>query len=181
MKIKKATTTVSNRRQSTKPGGSALRSDGAAEIAQVELGNASAAADHWIRVWVPHIAAPQGSHRQGFGKSVRETNPRTEPYRHAVAEACLTTMDMEQLWVPLDGPLEVMLSFHMPPAPKSDPNRLFPHTPPDLDKLIRSTFDGITRSKLWVDDARVCRVTAEKIHAATLEQTGVGIRVRRMS
>jgi Holliday junction resolvase RusA-like endonuclease len=53
--------------------------------------------------------------------------------------------------------------------------------PPDLDKLIRSTCDGITRGKLWVDDARVVRIEAEKQHAATPQETGVHIFVKRWS
>lgn len=176
MKIPRSTTTVSSRRQPTKLRGSASGSMCPEEIAAVELGNASAAA---ITIWVPHIAAPQGSHRQGFGKSVRETNPRTEPYRQAVADACERWIeDFGLPWDPFDGYLECLMVFHMPPPPKSAPDRRWPNTVPDLDKLIRSTFDGITRGKLWKDDARVVRVAAEKVHAPTLEETGVQIVVR---
>lgn len=143
----------------------------------VELGNAPAG--DWIHVHVEHLAAPQGSHRQGFGKSVRETNPRTEPYRHAVAEACEDVLGDD--WTPLDGGLEAVFFFHMMPPPKSDPHRAFPIGAPDLDKLIRSTCDGMTRGRIWKDDARLVRVLAEKLHSATPEETGVDIYVRRMA
>lgn len=132
--------------------------------------------DGVLEVYVPHIAAPQGSHRQGFGKSVRETNPKTEPYRQAVADACERELE-NWIWTPLDGPLAMDVSFYMPPPPKSDPDRRYPHVAPDLDKLLRSTCDGLTRGKVWKDDARLVEVTARKVHAERLEHTGVRIRV----
>lgn len=140
----------------------------------MELGNASG---DWVRVRVDWIAAPQGSHKQGFGKSVRETNPKTEPYREAVSEACLKVMDAQHIWVPMDGCLEVHLDFYMPPI-KSAPDRCHPNTAPDIDKLVRSTFDGITRSQLWKDDARVVGLTTWEYFAESLEDTHVDIAVR---
>lgn len=140
----------------------------------------------WVEVYVEHLAAPQGSHRQGFGKSVRETNPRTEPYRHAVAEACEDYTEewsdmLSSEWVPLDGHLELDVVFKMLPPPKADPNRPYPNVAPDLDKLIRSTCDGITRGRLWKDDARLVRVSAAKVHAESPQDTGVLIRVRKLA
>lgn len=135
-----------------------------------ELGSAPAG---WVVIEVEHLAAPQGSHFSPAKGVVRESNPRTELYRQAVADAC-----EDRLEEPLDGPLEVEILFRMMPAPKSDPRRPYPHYPPDLDKLVRATFDGITRGQLWVDDGRACKVTAWKTHASTPEQTGVTIRVR---
>ena len=135
----------------------------------------------WVTVEVDHLAAPQGSHRQGFGKSVKESNPRTEPYREAVADACRQWHDEHFLGEPLllDGPLELDVVFRMMPAPASDPDRRYPHVAPDLDKLLRATCDGITRGQLWKDDARCTRVVAEKVHASSPETTGVTLRVRR--
>ena len=48
---------------------------------------------------------------------------------------------------------------------------------PDLDKLLRSTCDGITRGRIWKDDARCVTITAMKQHAATMEDTGALIKV----
>lgn len=135
----------------------------------------------WHKFTVHHLAAPQGSHRQGFGKSVKETNPRTEPYRQAVADACELYLEDFEDWTPLDGPLEVVCTFYMPPPPASDPSRRYPHTTPDLDKLLRSTFDGITRGGLWKDDARVVAVAGEKVFAASMQETGVDISVRLLA
>lgn len=140
------------------------------EHAPVGLGNLPDG--DWVTVEVEHLPAPQGSHRQGFGKSVRETNPRTQPYREAVAKACAPML--------LDGPLEAQYVFRLMPAPKSDPHREFHTTPPDLDKLERATNDGLKMGKLIADDARISLVTySEKVHASTELETGATIRVRR--
>lgn len=172
---------MSTSRRPAKPGQGPEGNPSEGWDAPVELGNAPV--DGWITIEVPHLAAPQGSHRQGFGKSVQETNPKTEPYRHAVAEACERWCDQHFLGEPLllDGHLEAEFVFRMRPAPKSDPDRPSPNVAPDLDKLVRSTFDGLTRGKLWKDDARCVKVTAEKIHAVSEEGTGVTIRVRMRS
>lgn len=183
MKIKRATTSVSTSgRRSTKPGEAAGGQQGpSAHIARVELGNASAG--DWIELWVAHIAAPQGSHRQGFGKSVKETNPRTEPYRQAIADACEEWHEEHTDGTPLqlDGHLEVRIDFYMPPPPKSDAARPYPNTAPDIDKLTRSTFDGVTRGKLWKDDARVVGMTVWEYFAPSLQETGVRIAVRKIA
>lgn len=34
--------------------------------------------------------------------------------------------------------------------------------PPDLDKILRATFDALTQAGLWEDDARVRRCVVEK-------------------
>lgn len=129
-----------------------------------------------LTLWVPHIAAPQGSHKQGFGKSVRETNPRTEPYRQAVADACERELE-NWIWTPLDGPVAMSITFYMPPL-KTDPDRYWCIGVPDLDKVLRSTCDGLTKGKVWKDDARLVMLDQVKmVHAKTLEDTGVDIRV----
>lgn len=147
----------------------------------VELGSASG--DDWVRVRVNWIAAPQGSHKPGFGKSVRESNPKTEPYRQAVADACEELIEHvvgAGDWVPLDGHLEVRIDYYMPPPPKNDPDRPYPNTAPDIDKLTRATFDGITRGRLWKDDARVVGMTVWEYFASSLEDTHVDIALRKV-
>ncbi|KPC69149.1 hypothetical protein ADL35_42055, partial [Streptomyces sp. NRRL WC-3753] len=51
----------------------------------------------------------------------------------------------------------------------------------DLDKLLRSTFDGIADAAAVVDDARIIRVTATKTypgeHPLALDQPGALIRL----
>lgn len=169
---------MSTSRRPAKPGQGPEGNPSEGWDAPVELGNAPV--DGWITIEVPHLAAPQGSHRQGFGKSVRETNPKTEPYRRAVADACERWHDAHRRGEPLllDCPLEVELMYRLMPVPKGDPNRAFHFTKPDIDKLERATFDGLQMGKLIKDDARISRSVHEKVHAVSEEATGVTIRVR---
>lgn len=136
--------------------------------------------DDRFEVWVAHIAAPQGSHKQGFGKSVRETNPKTEPYRQAVADAITAKLEEYEDWQALNGACALAATFYMPPL-KSDPDRHWVTGPPDLDKVLRATCDGITRSGLWKDDARLAKIDdLRMIHARTMEETGVLLTVREL-
>ena len=62
----------------------------------------------------------------------------------------------------LDGaPLEAALSFHLP-QPKRTRFQRRPAGRPDLDKLCRAVFDGLTVAQIIVDDARIVRLTATK-------------------
>ena len=61
------------------------------------------------------------------------------------------------------NPVEITLVFHLP-KPKSV-KRDFPSVKPDLDKLVRSTFDGLTTGGLFEDDALVIALSASKIYA----------------
>ena len=46
-----------------------------------------------------------------------------------------------------------------------------PDKVPDLDKLLRSTCDGLTQAALIVDDALIVRIKARKVYADN-EQPG---------
>jgi hypothetical protein len=61
---------------------------------------------------------------------------------------------------PMDTPVEIALVFYLP-KPKTV-KREWPSVKPDLDKLIRSTFDGLTTGGLYTDDALVVAVSASK-------------------
>lgn len=63
----------------------------------------------------------------------------------------------------LEGPLSASVRFLLP-RPKSV-RRDFPTVKPDLDKLVRSTWDGLTSSGLIRDDARITDLRAEKRYA----------------
>jgi len=107
--------------------------------------------------------APQGS-KNGFIKNGRvvlvESSKKVKPWRAAVARETVQFMRNREM---ITDPVEITLLFHLP-RPKSV-TRLFPSVKPDLDKLIRSTFDGLTTGGLYTDDALVIAVTATKTYA----------------
>ncbi len=63
---------------------------------------------------------------------------------------------------PLDQPLAVDIVFYLP-RPKR-PRFMLPATAPDLDKLCRSTLDGLEQSGVIRNDARVTTLRAAKTY-----------------
>ena len=78
------------------------------------------------------------------------------------------------------GPVAITVSFRLP-MPRSrrrvdrDRGWRWADKRPDLDKLQRSTLDGLTAGGVFGDDCQVVRVTAEKIEV--LEWTGASITI----
>ena len=111
--------------------------------------------------WIDGEPAPQGS-KNGFVKNGRvvlvESSKKVKPWREAVAR---TTQ--AQVPCPLQNAVEVALVFHLP-RPKTV-TRKWPAVKPDLDKLVRSTFDGLTTGGLYTDDALVIALSASKQYA----------------
>lgn len=80
-----------------------------------------------------------------------------------------------QLWTEplLDEPVLVNLRFWLP-KPKKPKFPWVPGTRPDLDKLIRSTLDGLQGSIL-TEDSRVVGVTATKWYATDEHPAGAEV------
>jgi Holliday junction resolvase RusA-like endonuclease len=118
-----------------------------------------------ISYWIDGEPAPQGS-KTGFIKNGRvvmvEASKKVKPWRAAVAEQTARHMSWETL-NPMETPVKIALVFHLP-KPKTV-TRKWPAVKPDLDKLIRSTFDGLTTGGLYTDDALVIAVSASKQYA----------------
>jgi len=114
-------------------------------------------------------AAPQGS-KTPWGS---EANPRTRPWRAAVAAAAAAAMGGDP---PLHGPVSVQIQFAFP-RPKGhygsgrNATTLRPTAPgyhayrPDLDKLIRAIGDALTGIVLR-DDAQIAALFVTKVYAA---------------
>lgn len=129
---------------------------------------------------VSGIPAPQGSKRPvrlGNGRiGMVESSAKVEPWRAAVHAAAILAVRE-----PFTGPVQVALRFTLPrPLAHYRRGKLcqqlrddapgYPGSFPDLDKLCRSTFDGLTVSKkdgrgAWADDGQVIRLTAVKQYA----------------
>jgi Holliday junction resolvase RusA-like endonuclease len=138
--------------------------------------------------------APQGSkkyagHRRNSASGrisavLVEQSKRVKPWRSLVTRAAMNAMLDHQLTEPLDGPLEADIVFTVrKPASAPKRRRTWPTTRDsgDIDKLLRSTFDGIADAEAVVDDARIIRVTATKTfpgeHPEALTEPGAIIRL----
>lgn len=105
---------------------------------------------------VDGIPAPQGSKRHvGNGRMI-EMSKRVGPWRDRV----VLTLRRDYKGEPLDGPLSARLEFYIE-RPKSV-TREFPSVMPDIDKLVRSTFDAMKQGGLIADDARIVDLEATK-------------------
>lgn len=110
------------------------------------------------------VPAPQGSKRafvrNGRAILTESAGAAHLAWRSAVAETC------HRDWTgraPLDGPLQVTIKFSMP-RPKTAKNRTWHDRRPDIDKLVRSTLDGITDAGVIADDARIAKLQATKFY-----------------
>jgi len=54
---------------------------------------------------------------------------------------------------------------------------LFPAGRPDLDKLLRSTFDALGEAGVWGDDAQVVAARGRKVYTTGYEPPGATILV----
>lgn len=128
------------------------------------------------------VPAPQGSKSAVPTRSGRvvvlegkgSQRVRHRAWRGAVAEAARDAVPVR-----FDQAVEIEITFRMP-RPKSWPkSRIFPSGRPDVDKLARSTLDGLTDGGALSDDSIVCRLTVEKI--AVTGWTGAVITIRTMA
>lgn len=129
------------------------------------------------------VPAPQGSKTRMPNGALVEGGSKTgrakhKAWRTAVAEAARDVADD----IPHDGALHVTISFRLP-MPASRPARIraagvWPHAvKPDLDKLVRSTLDGLTDGGLIVGDHRVFAFEVDAFEV--VGWTGAEVTVRR--
>lgn len=122
------------------------------------------------------IPAPQGSKNRGKHGSMYEANKGLAPWRAAVEAAGV--LARQRLKHPgwRETPVAADVVFYMP-RPKAHYRTgrytylLRPDVPhycyakPDVDKLLRSTFDALTRARVFDDDARVVIAYGIKLYA----------------
>lgn len=132
--------------------------------------------------------APQGSKRHlGNGRMV-EMSAKVGPWREAVRA------ETQRAGVALGAgvPVAVSVVFFLPrPAGHYGTGRnagkvklsapCTPSTRPDLDKLVRSTLDGLKTGGAYADDAQVVTLSAGKVYAANGQPPGAEITLRVLS
>lgn len=126
------------------------------------------------------IPAQQGSKRHVGNGIMVEAAKNLPAWRDSVAGAARDVADRIGDLTPLDGPLDLDVTFRFPmPASRKAAVRAAGHAPkttaPDLDKLIRAVGDALTASGLIRDDARISSITAEKVEV--VGWTGAIIRI----
>lgn len=117
-----------------------------------------------LQVMVYGTPAPQGSKRHVGGGRLIESSQMVKPWREAVKYACLQAGAY-----PVTGPVRVDITFTLK-KPTSAPKRreTWPTKRPDLDKLVRSTLDGLTEGGCWADDAQVVQLVARKAYVGSV-------------
>jgi len=137
-----------------------------------------------ISIWVPCLPVAQPRQRVTViaGRPHNYT-PTRHPVNRFKAELRKAVADR---WDggPLDGPLQLAVSFFLP-RPKSKiwkrkPMPAEPHCKrPDLDNLLKVVLDAL-RGLCWRDDAQVAELLASKQIAAGDWQPGVSITIHRI-
>lgn len=123
-------------------------------------------------MFVPGVAAPQGSKRHVGRGIMVESSAKLKPWRESVRWSIL------EVWrgTPLVGAVTVDLEFIMP-RPASTPKRATPSAVkrPDIDKLCRAMLDAIGSAGVWGDDSQVTTLRAGKRIAEIGEAPGCRI------
>ena len=126
------------------------------------------------------LPAPQGSKRHvGHGILV-ESSKKVKPWRqdvkwaaievireHLALDAGYTTMARD-VWINIDFRLARPKGHYRTgrnAGTLRDSAPTHPGHRPDLDKLIRSTFDALGEAGVWLDDSQVVQVIARKMYA----------------
>jgi crossover junction endodeoxyribonuclease RusA len=123
---------------------------------------------HNLDLFISGVPSPQGSVR-AFGSRVVQggsasSRMKLGDWRTAVAAETRRWVEHEGNPAPHDGAVGVDLLFYMPKPPSLPKYRKRPSTKPDLDKLIRSTLDALTKV-VFTDDSRVTRIHADETYA----------------
>lgn len=118
--------------------------------------------------------APQGSKLVGASGQMREASVYLRAWRAAVKRA--TYERYKLLGVAPDalpllrGPVGFSATFWMS-------EQRYVDGPPDLDKLLRSTWDALTQARAWEDDGRVVELGQVRKRLAIAGWAGADIEV----
>ena len=142
-----------------------------------------------IEIVVVGTPAPQGS-KHGYAVKAKgaytgkvaqvESSAKVKPWRMAVKYAALTALlpaasILTDDWHPMTGPVSLEVTFRLA-RPKGHYGTgrnagvlkstapWYPAGRPDLDKLLRSTFDALGEAGVWGDDAQVVKVRGSKVY-----------------
>lgn len=149
----------------------------------LDSSTAKAGVDSMIQFLIPGIpiAQPRQRHAMIHG-CIRNYTPKKHPVTAFKASARLAARQAYQ-GPPLEGPIELRVLFLFPrPARLRWKKRPMPrewHTGrPDCENIIKSFQDALT-GVLWVDDAQVCQLRAQKLYCRGGEQPGTWVMIEK--
>lgn len=114
------------------------------------------------------VPQPKGSAKafvpKGWTRAVvTSDNAKNKGWQQLVAEAASHAIGQGPRALHT-GPVRLQVTFYLP-RPKSLPKRVTDHLKkPDLDKLVRSVKDALTKV-VWQDDSQVTEIDAKKTYA----------------
>ena len=133
-----------------------------------------------LEITVTGQPIPQGSKTAAVigGRAVMfDSNKKLKEWRSTVTAATRTELIKQRFTgFESDQALVVFIEFYLE-RPKTV-KRLWPAVKPDLDKLVRAVFDGVTDGHAWHDDSQVVGVYASKYYGQT---PGARIRIYNKS
>lgn len=112
---------------------------------------------------------PQGSTKAvvppGWTRAViTSDNKELKSYRHVVAWVAKTAMrDAGLTMIPADVPVRLTARFYLAKPPSVPKKRWAPVVKPDLDKLLRATFDALA-GIVYERDQQVISARADKFY-----------------
>ncbi|APZ81736.2 hypothetical protein NCPPB3778_30 [Rathayibacter phage NCPPB3778] len=125
-------------------------------------------------IWVTGSPAPKGSHvRTKYG--VRDASKRVKPWQEAIRVATSAYIDEAAFFDAIDAPVKVILDFYIRKPRTTKATHPVAIQIGDLDKLVRSTLDGLVNGGLLADDKFVTHLVARKMFDPT--RSGVAVRV----
>lgn len=74
--------------------------------------------------------------------------------------------------VPLDGYLSFEVTFYLE-RKEGQKNRIYPHTKPDMDNLLKSIFDAMERAHIFENDSRFVDGIVKKRFAGGYDAEGI--------
>lgn len=127
-----------------------------------------------MTITVYGVPGPQGSKNLGRYGQLYESSKKVKPWRLACKYAALAAIEDAGIndkridGAAIPGPVEVTVIFSLPSPKSRKKSDRYPSRKPDIDKLLRSTFDGLSDIRLWEDDARVVTVQARKLYVGEM-------------
>ncbi len=123
--------------------------------------------------------APDGQKRPRVFTNIHSGRTMAWSPKSAWAQNVLIQAKMKRPRWPLQGPLDLDLTFWLP-RPKSRPNVVHCDRKPDFDNIAKSVCDALTRAGWWTDDSRIVRATVRKLYENGHHVPGVMIDVEEI-